>query len=147
MEKKISLKWLIADLICMYIITGLGLVLLAVLLEKMQQGETFVKVGIVIVYILSGFVGGLIAGKKMKTRKFLWGILMGAAYFVILLLVIAFMLYAFPAMSRFTFRNMQITRFAVFALFRHMLSTLAMLVVFVASGMWFLLGTLSREKK
>ncbi|MGN0472516.1 MAG: YesL family protein [Lachnospiraceae bacterium] len=55
------------------------------------------------------------------------------AYFVILLLVIAFMLYAFPAMSRFTFRNMQITRFAVFALFRHMLSTLAMLVVFVAS--------------
>ena len=54
MEKKKSLKWLIADLICMYIITGLGLVLLAVLLEKMQQGETFVKVGIVIVYILSG---------------------------------------------------------------------------------------------
>ena len=71
MEKKKSLKWLIADSICMYIITGLGLVLLAVLLEKMQQGETFVKVGIVIVYILSGFVGGLIAGKKMKTRKFL----------------------------------------------------------------------------
>ena len=87
MEKKKSLKWLIADLICMYIITGLGLVLLAVLLEKMQQGETFVKVGIVIVYILSGFVGGLIAGKKMKTRKFLWGILMGAAYFVILFAV------------------------------------------------------------
>ena len=87
MEKKKSLKWLIADLICMYIITGLGLVLLAVLLEKMQQGETFVKVGIVIVYILSGFVGGLIAGKKMKTRKFLWGILMGVAYFVILFAV------------------------------------------------------------
>lgn len=87
MEKKKSLKWLIADLICMYIITGLGLVLLAVLLEKMQQGETFVKVGIVIVYILSGFVGGLIAGKKMKTCKFLWGILMGAAYFVILFAV------------------------------------------------------------
>lgn len=55
------------------------------------------------------------------------------AYFVILMLVIAFMIYAFPALSRFTFRNMQIAKFAVFAMFRHMLSTLAMLVVVVAS--------------
>lgn len=84
MEKKKSFKWLIADLICMYIITGLGLVLLAVLLEKTQKGETFVKIGIMIVYILSGLIGGFIAGRKMKTKKFLWGILMGAAYFAIL---------------------------------------------------------------
>jgi len=87
MEKKKSFKWLIADLIFMYIITGLGLVLMAVLLDKFQQGETFVNVGIIIIYILSGFFGGLIAGKKMKTKKFLWGLLLGTVYFVILLAV------------------------------------------------------------
>lgn len=73
-------------LLFMYLITGVLLLALTLLLSKLQLSESAVSIGIVVIYVLSGFVGGLLAGKKMKSRKFLWGMLMGAAYFLILVL-------------------------------------------------------------
>ena len=70
----------------MYIITGVLLLVLTLLLSKLQLSESAVSIGIVVIYVISGFVGGLLAGKKMKSRKFLWGMLMGAAYFLILVI-------------------------------------------------------------
>ncbi|MCD8217150.1 MAG: TIGR04086 family membrane protein [Clostridiales bacterium] len=69
----------------MYVITGLALLVLALLLLKMQLGENIVSAGILIIYILSCLIGGLIAGKRMKVHKFLWGVLTGTTYFLILL--------------------------------------------------------------
>ena len=45
------------------------------------------KIGIVVIYVISGVIGGFLMGKVMKEQKFLWGLLAGALYFVILLLV------------------------------------------------------------
>lgn len=87
MEKKKSYKWIAADLIFMYIITGLSLVLIAFLMGKFDLGGSFVSAGITVTYILSTLIGGVIAGKKGKTKKFLWGMAMGAAYFAILFAV------------------------------------------------------------
>ncbi|MCI8327757.1 MAG: TIGR04086 family membrane protein [Lachnospiraceae bacterium] len=84
MEKQRSYKWMIVDLILMYIITGLGLIAMAMMLNKFQLNGTFVNIGIIVIYVLSCWIGGFIAGKKMKTKKFLWGFLMGVAYFLIL---------------------------------------------------------------
>ena len=71
MERK-SFKWMIVDLMFMYIVTGLGLILMAFLMEKFQLNGTFVEVGVTVIYVVSGIAGGLIAGKKMKRKKFLW---------------------------------------------------------------------------
>ncbi len=71
-------------LLLMYVITGVMLLALTALLSKLQLTESAVSIGIVAIYVISGFVGGLLAGKKMKSRKFLWGMIMGAAYFLIL---------------------------------------------------------------
>lgn len=84
MEKKKSYRWIAADLIFMYIVTGLGLVLTAFLMEKFQFGKAFVNMAIIVIYVLSCWIGGLIAGKKRKVRKFLWGLFMGVLYFLIL---------------------------------------------------------------
>ena len=65
MERK-SFKWMIVDLMFMYIVTGLGLILMAFLMEKFQLNGTFVEVGVTVIYVVSGIAGGLIAGKKMK---------------------------------------------------------------------------------
>lgn len=73
-------------LLLMYIITGALLLALTALLSKLQLTESAVSIGIVAIYVISGFVGGLLAGKKMKSRKFLWGMIMGAAYFLILVI-------------------------------------------------------------
>ena len=62
MERK-SFKWMIVDLMFMYIVTGLGLILMAFLMEKFQLNGTFVEVGVTVIYVVSGIAGGLIAGK------------------------------------------------------------------------------------
>ncbi|WP_075718236.1 TIGR04086 family membrane protein [Roseburia sp. 499] len=71
-------------LLLMYMITGILLVILAGLLYKLQLSESVVSAGVVIIYVVSGFLGGFVAGKIMKTRKFLWGMVLGGCYFFIL---------------------------------------------------------------
>lgn len=71
-------------LLLMYMITGILLVILAGLLYKLQLSESVVSAGVVIIYVVSGFLGGFVAGKIMKTRKFLWGMVLGGCYFLIL---------------------------------------------------------------
>ena len=43
--------------------------------------------GIIMIYVVSTFVGGFIIGKLSGTRKFLWGLTCGILYFALLLLV------------------------------------------------------------
>lgn len=77
---------LLKILLLMYIISGVMLLILTLLLSKLQLTEGAVSVAVVAIYVLSGFVGGLTAGKKMKTRKFFWGMVMGGCYFIVLVI-------------------------------------------------------------
>ena len=81
-NKKIVLK-VLSTLLIMYILTGVALFVLAFLLYKMELTENIVTIGITAIYVVSGLLGGIIIGKRMKTRRFLWGIIMGAAYFLV----------------------------------------------------------------
>lgn len=74
-------------LLVSYIITGLFLLLLAGLLYKFRLDEGKIQIGIILTYILSCFAGGFLAGKMMKSRQFLWGVLLGLLYFLIMTLI------------------------------------------------------------
>ncbi|MDF2951693.1 MAG: hypothetical protein K0S18_1276 [Anaerocolumna sp.] len=74
-------------LIITYIITGFLLLLLSFLMLKLDLSNAVLSGGIVFTYILSSFIGGLLLGKKAEQKRFLWGLGMGAVYFVILLLI------------------------------------------------------------
>lgn len=74
-------------LLAAYIVTGGLLMLLAFLLYRMDLSEKMVSVGIVAVYAVSAFLAGFLTGKKIGSRKFLWGLLMGTAYFAVLAVV------------------------------------------------------------
>lgn len=88
MVKKSSIAVsLLQSLLAGYLLTGGALLLLALLLYRFHLGETVVTVGIIVIYILSTFLGGYIAGNKIGSRKFLWGMAVGIAYFVIMLIV------------------------------------------------------------
>ena len=71
-------------LLVMYLMTGIFLLVLSAMLWKFQLSEGAVSVGIIVIYVASGFLGGFLAGKVMRNRKFLWGMIMGAGYFLIL---------------------------------------------------------------
>lgn len=80
-------KVLAVVLFIMFIISGLLLLLLALLLYRLELSEAVVKVAVIIIYIVTGMSGGILMGKKIKDKKFLWGFLAGTVYFGILLVV------------------------------------------------------------
>ena len=74
-------------LVTMYIITGMLLLLLAFLMFKVDLTEPVVNGAIIAIYIIAGFFGGFLMGKKTGVKKYLWGLLMGALYYGVLILV------------------------------------------------------------
>ena len=70
-----------------YLITGGLLLFLAALLYKLDLSEQLVSIGIILIYVLSALISGMIAGKRAGNKKYLWGLIQGCLYFVVLLIV------------------------------------------------------------
>lgn len=83
-ENKVSPLFFLKCLLFSYIVTTILLFLLAFLLYKLQWKESVVAVAIIVIYVAATFFAGFLAGKKMQSRKFLWGLMMGGAYFLVL---------------------------------------------------------------
>ena len=86
-ESEIRAGWMIKSLLAAYVTSCVMLLGISFLLYKFDISEQTVNAGIVITYILSAFIGGFLAGKQMKVRRFLWGALIGVLYFVFLILI------------------------------------------------------------
>jgi putative membrane protein (TIGR04086 family) len=96
MEKKLTNRmagietkaiWILKSLICAYVFTGILLLILTLLLYKWNLDEGKVTAGIILIYVISTFIGGFVAGKLAKVRKFAWGLTIGILYFALLLIV------------------------------------------------------------
>lgn len=83
---KSSVIPVLVDLVAMYVVTGILLVILAALLGRIDMTDSAVSIGIIATYILSCFIGGFLIGKKKKKKKYLWGLCVGAFYFLVLFL-------------------------------------------------------------
>ena len=79
--------FLLKSLLFSYILTVLMLGVLAFLLYQFGLSEKTVSIAIIAIYVAATLFGGFITGKKMQSRRFLWGLLMGGIYFIILALV------------------------------------------------------------
>lgn len=79
--------FLLKGLLFSYILTVLLLGLLAFLLYRFGLDEKTVSFAVIAIYVAATAFGGFITGKKMQNRRFLWGLLLGGAYFAILTVV------------------------------------------------------------
>jgi len=70
-----------------YVISGIILVVLALMMLKTNVSPGVISGGLLFAYILSCFIGGLLLGKKMEKRKYLWGVLFGLLYFATLFVI------------------------------------------------------------
>ncbi len=84
---EVPILFLGKSLLFSYILTGGFLMLLALLLYRFGLSEKFVSICIIAIYVMASFFAGFMAGKKIGKRKFLWGLCMGVAYFIVLLVV------------------------------------------------------------
>lgn len=91
MERKIQkdtrVLWMLKALLVAYVITGILLLLLAMALYRLELNEKSVSAAVIAIYVLSTLVGGIVIGKLAKVRRFLWGLGLGSAYFLLLLLI------------------------------------------------------------
>jgi len=85
MKKNISsfLKFLLAS----FVFSVALLFLLAFLLYRFHLSDSIVSAGVIVIYVVSNFLAGFLAGKTKGQQKYLWGLGIGAAYFAVLLLV------------------------------------------------------------
>lgn len=81
------LTFVLKNLLISYLLTAGLLLLLALFLYKFSLTEKIVTLCITGIYIMITFLAGFLAGKREGSRKFLWGLMMGCLYFVILTLV------------------------------------------------------------
>ena len=75
---------MIKALIIAGLVTVLSLAVLSLVMYRLNPGEKVLSLGIILTYIVSGFLGGLYMGHKMDRRKFLWGMGTGLCYFLVL---------------------------------------------------------------
>lgn len=69
--------------VCSMILLGI----ITMLVWKMDGGNNILSVGVILTYILSNILGGFLVGKMMGQQKFFWGVVVGAVYFLVLLVV------------------------------------------------------------
>ena len=81
-----NLKLFLITTLTAIIITVVLLILSAFLLEKLGLSEGQVQILIYIVYLLSALAAGVITGKWQREKKFMWGALAGAVWFVVVLI-------------------------------------------------------------
>lgn len=84
---KANLRTMVRTIFAAYVLTAVLLLVLAFCLYRFQLGEGQVNMGINGIYIAACLIGGLLAGKAAGRRRFLWGLLTGTLYFLILLAV------------------------------------------------------------
>ena len=82
-----KVRAILKSLLFAYALTGVALLLLALVLFAFDLGETAVDAGIIIIYVLACFMGGFMAGRIVRKDKYLWGVITGLTYYVLLLTV------------------------------------------------------------
>lgn len=88
-EIKQKIAALLKALAVSLLLTTAVLFLMAFLLLRFDISQGKVTAGVIAAYALSGFFGGLIAGKCVGHKKYLWGLFAGTVYFVLLAAVSA----------------------------------------------------------
>ena len=87
MQKNIKVIWWIKSLLASYIVTGILLLVLTFFMYKFELNEKIVSAAIVGIYVVSTLIGGMIIGKLTTSKRYLWGMVLGIIYFVLLLLI------------------------------------------------------------
>ena len=78
MQKNIKVIWWIKSLLASYIVTGILLLVLTFFMYKFELNEKIVSAAIVGIYVVSTLT---------KSKRYLWGMVLGIIYFVLLLLI------------------------------------------------------------
>jgi len=78
------ITFILKNMLISYLLTAGLLLLLSLLLYRFGLSENIVSMSITGIYVIATFLSGFLAGKREQTKRFLWGLLMGLLYFLLL---------------------------------------------------------------
>lgn len=82
-----KMKVLLRSLLLSYILTGILLLAVSFALYQFRLKESQVIVAVNAIYIITCLIGGFVAGKGIRQRRFFWGLTLGLIYFALLFIV------------------------------------------------------------
>lgn len=85
MKVQTEIRMMVRALLMAYLVTGAALLLVAFLLFQMEPEESMISAGIQVIYVLGSCVSGFAAGKGIRKKRLLWGLLAGLLYYLFLL--------------------------------------------------------------
>ena len=77
-----AVAWLISVMI-----SAVGMVLASLIFYAVGEGQNRIRVSVYVVVVLAVLIGGIYAGHRIGYRRFLWGLALGAIYYVSLCLI------------------------------------------------------------
>lgn len=80
-------KTYIKSLCISYLISIILLLFVSFLLYKIKFEENITQIFVYGIYIISCLLGGFFIGKSIGQRRFLWGLMFGLVYFIVLLFI------------------------------------------------------------
>lgn len=86
-EERVDIVALLKYLLLAYIVTAVSLFIMAFLLYKVGLSEQVVSVCMILIYAGTNFLAGFLAGQQFRKTKFVWGLILGAMYFLILVVL------------------------------------------------------------
>lgn len=70
-----------------FVVSILLLLGMAFFMYKVDVATQMAKVFVLAIYVIATFIGGFVIGRVSGNKKFLWGMMAGAIYFLILFIV------------------------------------------------------------
>ena len=83
---------LVKAVLLSFIVSAILLLITSALMLGSNMSASFVGIFVIAIYIIANFLSGLIMGKGMEQRKFLWGIVSGLMYFVVIFVLSIFVM-------------------------------------------------------
>lgn len=80
-------KVFLRSLLFSYLLSGVLLLAISFALYKFRLKESQIQMGVVLVYVLSCALAGLLAGKALRRQRFFCGLAAGLLYFLVLFAV------------------------------------------------------------
>lgn len=77
-------KILLRSLFVSYLLSAVLLLALSFLFYKLKLKEAQINTAVYLIYVLVCFLGGFLAGKGIRSRRFFWGMTAGLLYFLVL---------------------------------------------------------------
>ena len=92
LKKNPVIMLLVKAVLVSFIVSAILLLITSALMLGSNMSASFVGIFVIAIYIIANFLSGLIMGKGMEQRKFLWGIVSGLMYFVVIFVLSIFVM-------------------------------------------------------